>query len=304
MGTERESAARIDLGAAFVGFSQASQSLSANYQSLETRVIQLRNELTRSQQERLQQDAENARLATRLRLLLDVLPGGVVVIDRDGRIQETNATARSLLCDDLPGNLWRDVAARCFRSNAGQGLTLHDGRHVELAIRSLAPEPGQILLITDVTATRHLQTQIGRLMRLSEMGKMVASPAHQIRTPVATALLEVSSLRSLLPREGRARRILTRMADSLRRLEGLVGSMLRFASQGNFDVSPMNVDELLDDFVTRLETSAPDIVVHVRQPTGHRAPGRTCLLRGYRKCVAECRQQCPAMHDPRVWCCI
>src|SRR5690606_13169564 len=122
---------------------------------------------------------------------LDILPGGVVVLDGRGRVIEANPLALELLGEPLLGVFWREVIQRSFapRADDGHEISLQDGRRLSLATRSLAGEPGQLILLTDLTETRRLQDELARHARLSALGRMVASLAHQIRTPLSTALL-------------------------------------------------------------------------------------------------------------------
>jgi two-component system sensor histidine kinase FlrB len=55
---------------------------------------------------------------------------------------------------------------------------------------------GRILLIHDVTAAHALKAELERNQRLVAMGEMAASLAHQLRTPLATALLYSANLAS------------------------------------------------------------------------------------------------------------
>ena len=139
--------------------------------------------------QRMQELAEKERLANRLQSLLDLLPGGVIVIDGQGVVREANPVARNLLGQPLVGMLWRQVIARNFapREDDGHEISLKDGRRLSIATRSLHAEPGQLVLLTDLTETRRLQDQLSRHERLSALGRMVASLAHQIRTPLSAA---------------------------------------------------------------------------------------------------------------------
>ncbi|MFX5472275.1 PAS domain-containing sensor histidine kinase, partial [Acinetobacter baumannii] len=91
----------------------------------------------------------------------------------------------------LVGMLWREVIARCFapREDDGHEISLRDGRRLSIATRSLNGEPGQLILLNDLTDPRRPQEQLARHERLSALGRMVASLAHQIRTPLSAALL-------------------------------------------------------------------------------------------------------------------
>jgi two-component system sensor histidine kinase FlrB len=179
----------------------------------------------------MQELAEKERLANRLQSLLDLLPGGVIVIDDQGVVREANPVARNLLGQPLVGMLWRQVIARNFapREDDGHEISLKDGRRLSIATRSLRVEPGQLVLLTDLTETRRLQDQLSRHERLSALGRMVASLAHQIRTPLSAALIYASHLaEQVLPVE-QQQRFAGRLKERLHELEHQVRDMLIFA---------------------------------------------------------------------------
>jgi two-component system sensor histidine kinase FlrB len=171
------------------------------------------------------------RAANRLQHLLDLLPGGVVVIDAQGRVAEANPAAMALLGEPLVGEVWRDLIARRFapRGDDGHEVSLKDGRRLSIATRSLGTEPGQLVLLTDLTETRRLQSRLARHERLSALGRMVASLAHQIRTPLSAALLYASHLQDPLLAASTRQRFAGRLKDRLYELEHQVRDMLLFA---------------------------------------------------------------------------
>ncbi|WP_187326419.1 MULTISPECIES: sensor histidine kinase [Pseudomonas] len=226
-----EQASRLGLEQAFALFSQMSSQLTDSYSMLEARVTELKGELAVVSAQRMQELAEKERLANRLQNLLDLLPGGVIVIDAQGIVREANPAASELLGLPLEGELWRHVIARCFapREDDGHEISLKDGRRLSIATRSLDAEPGQLVLLNDLTETRHLQDQLARHERLSSLGRMVASLAHQIRTPLSAALLYASHLTEQeLPVETQ-QRFAGRLKERLHELEHQVRDMLVFA---------------------------------------------------------------------------
>jgi two-component system sensor histidine kinase FlrB len=205
--------------------------LGDSHTLLEARVAELKGELALVGAQRMQELAEKERLANRLQSLLDLLPGGVVVIDAQGIVREANPVALGLLGQPLVGMLWREVIARAFapRRDDGHEISLRDGRRLAIATRSLTGEPGQLVLLTDLTETRRLQGELARHERLSALGRMVASLAHQIRTPLSAALLYASHLSErVLPAEHQ-QRFAGRLKERLHELEHQVRDMLVFA---------------------------------------------------------------------------
>jgi two-component system sensor histidine kinase FlrB len=226
-----EQTSRAGIEQAFSVFNQMSTQLSSSYSMLEARVTELKGELALVSAQRMEELAEKERLANRLQSLLDLLPGGVIVIDGQGVVREANPVARNLLGQPLVGMLWRQVIARNFapREDDGHEISLKDGRRLSIATRSLHAEPGQLVLLTDLTETRRLQDQLSRHERLSALGRMVASLAHQIRTPLSAALLYASHLtEQVLPAE-QQQRFAGRLKERLHELEHQVRDMLIFA---------------------------------------------------------------------------
>jgi len=224
-----ESAAELEQSLELIA--RVSGRLGESQQLLQARVAELKGQLAETSARGLQAFDEKERLASRLQSLLDLLPGGVIVIDGQGVVREANPVALELLGMPLEGTLWREVIARSFapRRDDGHEISMKDGRRVSIATRSLHGEPGQLVLLTDMTETRRLQEQLARHERLSALGRMVASLAHQIRTPLSTALLYASHLEQGGLSAEQQQRFAGRLKDRLNELEHQVRDMLVFA---------------------------------------------------------------------------
>lgn len=215
-------------------FGQMSQQLSQSYLMLEGRVQHLSSQLEKQTAERLKELAEKEQLAERLTSLLDLLPGGVVVINEGGLIEQCNPAAQDLLnaySGELVGSRWVDVIRSCFRPRQDDGHEVSTvcGSRLSISTRSMENQPGQIVLLTDQTETRRLQEEVSRNERLSAMGKMVASLAHQIRTPLSAAMLFGGHLKSSELDESKRVNIAQKLMSRLTHLEQQVRDMLIFA---------------------------------------------------------------------------
>ncbi len=239
------------LESAFQAFNQMSEQLISSYHLLECQVEQLNRDLAVARDERLQQFDETTKLANRLEHLLNALPGGVVVLDGMGIVREINPAAIELLGEPLKGVVWRSVIQRAFapQFDDGHEVSLRDGRRVSIATSSLGGEPGQILLIKDVTETRELQEKLSRYQRLSAMGQMAASLAHQIRTPTAAALLYLSTLRSHKATPDAVEKYCDKVRDQLRHIEAMISDMLTYVKGGA--ATQENLFQL-DSFIQKL----------------------------------------------------
>jgi two-component system phosphate regulon sensor histidine kinase PhoR len=159
-------------------------------------------------------------------------PNGVVLLDREGRIEWCNQTAAQQLGIDperdlqqLIGNLLRDPAFAAY--NAGgdysgeaiiQGRDSSPNRPLRLSVH-LHPygEGRKLLLVRDVTALEQAEA-----MRRD----FVANVSHEIRTPLTVLAGFIETLQSLrLPDADRAR-YLDLMARQGHRMQTLVSDLL------------------------------------------------------------------------------
>lgn len=208
---------------------QLSQHLADSYEHLESRVSELTQQLELVSEQRLSELHEKERLAQRLETLLSVLPGGVIVLDPLGRIKQANPTAFNMLDNPLIGQPWRTVIHRCFapRVDDGHEVSTHDGRRLSIATRSLEEE-GQLILLTDLTETRELQAKLSRNERLSALGKMVSALAHQVRTPLSSAIIYSSHLKNAELELSTRQQFVHKLSGQLHHLDQQVKDMLLF----------------------------------------------------------------------------
>jgi two-component system, sensor histidine kinase FlrB len=240
---------------AFSTFSRVSAQLETSYRDLERHIAGLTAELGEARREQAQQAQENRRLAERLAELVEALPGGVVVLDAAGTILECNPAARDLIGEPLVGERWDSVSTRVFQSASRLGgeFALPNGRRVSLAERPLEASGGRIVLVSDITETSLVRELLERNKRLASMGEMAAVLAHQVRTPLAAALLYASQVaRRSLPGDERARfadKLIARLDD----MERLVADMLAFTRGGGRAAEHLSVSALIEQVAQCLE---------------------------------------------------
>ena len=99
------------LQATFELFNRMSDDLADSYRALEARVGALTAELDRVNAQKAQEVQSKDRVSARLSNLLDLLPGGVVVLDRWGTISQINPAGEELLATGLTGRKWVDIIA-------------------------------------------------------------------------------------------------------------------------------------------------------------------------------------------------
>ncbi|MEW8095951.1 MAG: ATP-binding protein [Candidatus Thiodiazotropha endolucinida] len=253
------------LESAFKLFNQLSEELTGSYQQLQQQVLELNQELAAARSERMVQLAEKERLADRLERLLETLPAAVIVLDGEERVREFNPAALKLLGTLNEYDAWPEVMRAIVLTGdiSGSELKLRNGRLLTLSSSQLEQTPGRILVLLDVTETRRLQERLNRHERLTAMGEMSAQLAHQMRTPLSTALLYVSHLASddLVPQK--RHQFTAKLRDRLQHMERQIHDILLFARGGDAGESRLSLGKLLTAFAASVEQDLADANVQL-----------------------------------------
>jgi two-component system sensor histidine kinase FlrB len=246
------------LTSAFLRFNELSSRLSAAYGQLEAQVAQLNAQLACSRRSRFNERMDKEQLADRLTGLLEMLPAAVLLVDGRDRIDRFNHAAEQLLPNLAWGRRWHEVLQEQLIGQPADGeWLLAGGQRVSVTTRELS-DRGRILVLLDVTERRRLEAQLQRRERLSAMGEMAAQLAHQVRTPLAAAVLYAGQLGGELDREQR-RSFSDKLLARLRHTEHLVADMLAFARGGRYLPEPVDLQRLVAEAA---DTVAPRFAAH------------------------------------------
>ena len=230
------------LAEAFALFSRASEELSTAYNALQGQVGQL---------------------TERLSVLMGALPAGVVVLDRRARVVQANRAAASLFGADLGGRDWPALMAQLQPTETpGEYVLGTQADHLtaarRLALSESALESGEerIILLHDITENHRMRLATERNERLAAMGEMVAGLAHQLRTPLAAALLYTGNLRQPELDPMQRVKVADRALERLRYLERLIRDMLLFARGDSLGRQQFGVCDLVSELAHTLEPLA------------------------------------------------
>jgi len=223
------SLSRKKLEELFTTFNQVSVDLGSRYRELETRVAQLNSELAASHSARLQELTEKEQLAAKLGSLMDTLPGGVLVLDPDGYVLEETPRAQHILGQSAQDLNWKEILKTTDRDRLmlNGELSLENGVRVCINSSSYGESGEIIILLTDVSENYRLRKLVDREERLSELGEMSARLAHQIRTPLSTAILYLSHLPTE-PKSIQSFPVAKKILERLRQIESLTDGMLSY----------------------------------------------------------------------------
>lgn len=174
-------------------------------------------------------------------------PAAIIVIDSNGIVSVANQSAISMLnVSSLVGRKWYEVIQEVFRpqKDDGQEISTKDGKRLQVLTKPLSS--GQLVEMTDQTATRELTDKLNHMERLSSLGKMAASLAHQIRTPLSAAILYAANLgNSKLPAQSRSL-FQKKLMSRLEALEAQVSDILMYARSGEQSVKCLDAVDIVE----------------------------------------------------------
>lgn len=237
------------LECAFDNFNRVSEGLTSAYDQLELRVESLQQELVETKNEKFHQLVEKEKLADRLSILLRTLPVGIIVLDDYGIIIENNEIAGNLIGADLTGKSWSKIASKYLAAgySGNSEVCLKNGNRISLKIETQLRSEGKVIIINDVTAEFNYHESLNRKERLESLGNMVASLAHQVRTPLSAAFLYMSSLEARVSKQELSFQLVENVKHCLHSLEETVNDMLSFA-KGEWQLNDvLSVEQLVKD---------------------------------------------------------
>ncbi len=240
---------KLALESAFDNFNRVSEDLTSAYDQLENRVDSLQKELVETKNEKFHQLVEKEKLADRLSILLRTLPVGIVVLDDYGTIIENNEIADNLIGAKLNSKSWNKIAKQYLVAgySGNSEVCLKNGNRISLKIETQQRGEGKVIIINDVTAEFGYHQSLNRKERLESLGNMVASLAHQVRTPLSAAFLYVSSLEKRTSKQELSFQLIENVKHCLHSLEETVNDMLSFA-KGEWQLNDViTVEKLIED---------------------------------------------------------
>ncbi|MBE9532061.1 MAG: PAS domain-containing protein, partial [Proteobacteria bacterium] len=243
---------------AFNTFKEASSALENSYNVLEKRAEGL--------------DLELKEKNNFLTSIMEGLPVGVLVTDDEGVISTIN-NAASLILEESEASLVSKRLPEIFKTKDGEkpieltdvSLSAKEGGDKQVSIKTRGKDKktitisattlrnlqgertGFLVVIRDISEIKRLREAAQRDKRLSAMGEMAASIAHQIRNPLGSIELFASLLSEELSEDKERQKFAKEITNASRTLNNAISNMLLFANTSKPRKSDVSLDEFLLD---------------------------------------------------------
>lgn len=115
---------------------------------------------------------------------------------------------------------------------------------------------------------RHAQADLAHMSRVSTMGELAASLAHEIKQPIAAAVLDAQTclrwLRREPPNTVEAQNAASRAVQDITRASGIIGRVARFFKKDGIERERVDINELVLEMVDlmRAEAQRHKVLIH------------------------------------------
>ena len=257
------------LASEFSEFIQAASKLEDSYRSLQEDVAMLSKELAERNVALSSSLAENERMHQALQQIVNSMPCGVLVVNREDRVTTINPECKRLL--GLSGlksgrrgavtihqiSQWSGLNLESFvtetaGSDAAQEFCIRDAagsRWIEARNRRLVGHTGKtnipeqsILILRDISVQKRAEQEREAARKAMALAEIATILAHEIRNPLASLELFAGLIES--DNEMRSEWI-SNLRAGIRSLSGTVNNVLSFHGSGSLKLAPIELGDVI-----------------------------------------------------------
>ena len=248
------------LSKVFHTFNTTIEKLRSFQANLEERVRYLTNELNIKNRE--------------MHNILESLPNGLIVTDLEGNVRNFNRAAELITSKKKREVLETNVSElfeEAILPSLGDPRRLkeieidylqthnsvdHEGKkkiiesHTTLMTSESSHQPlGIIINLHDVTILKRLEEEAERINRLTAMGEIAANVAHEIRNPLGSIELFISTLKLDFKNDEEKMEIFNHIMTGIRSMNHIISNLLGYAKPRPIAPSKIDINGLAQEFI-------------------------------------------------------
>jgi two-component system, NtrC family, sensor histidine kinase HydH len=191
--------------------------------------------------------------------ILEMLPAGVMLAEKDGTVFFANKTAMDFLGIDetnlkvinVDGLIERDSYKKetMIRTKGSERLTIRLSR---LPLGS----GGFVVFLTDISEINQLQNEILKMDKLASVGELTSGIAHEIRNPLAGIKTTAQALNEELQVGDHRRAYVSRIIIEIDRLSKLLLNFFDFAKPRELSVVSCDLKKIIENAVYMVQDTA------------------------------------------------
>lgn len=245
---------------AFEAFQQQSIQLEESHKKLKEQLKHSQIDLAEKNKELARKVDEIQDIKERLSDILESITDAVFMTDCEGEIFTANHAARKLFDPDDEGDL--EIASTSLIDIDDIAKTISTGRRIQdeeisctildedkIFMLSVLPIKNSkdriVVILKDITENHSLKVRVEREDRMTALGQVAASVAHEIRNPLASIEGFARLLERDLP-EGQ-KRMAGKIVQGTRQLNYVVTNLLTYTRENSINCFPHDMAQVIQE---------------------------------------------------------
>ncbi len=237
-----------------------------------------------------EQTSKIAREREKLSTILNAIGGGIILIDKQGKILWANEMIKEIFKTEVAGKyceeLWTDcdISSTYAKDNIETTIiSLKNNKSLQMITAPVKDEQGQVYryirLIQDITEMKKMEEQIINSEKLASIGRLAAGIAHEIGNPLTSIFSYIQILRELEDDKFKKESIET-IYFHIKRISEILKQLSGFSKMPAIELKACQVNEVIENstrliqydkqaqnivIIKELADSLPDITVDLNQ---------------------------------------
>ncbi len=205
----------------------------------------------------------------KLNTILSALAVGVIMIDKQAKIQWANQAMKELVGEDVTGKYCEQIFPDCsilgFHQNKEKdvdtmlmtNLFNKKNNYFQITTAPIKGEDGEIhgyiRLFHDVTEMKMMEEQIAHSEKLASIGRLAAGIAHEIGNPMTSIFSFVQILREEEEDDPFKKESLDTIYFHVNRVSGILKQLSGFSKMPAGDTRECNINEIIETSVNLIQ---------------------------------------------------